>query len=63
MYLLSEYLQGEQMTVYYDPENPSDAYIRRSSNTRWFALVPLVGVGLVGYLVLFLLGVAPPPDI
>lgn len=60
---LSEYPEGEQTTVYYDPENPSDAYIRRSSNTRWFALVLLVGLGLVGYLVLLLLGVAPPPDI
>lgn len=58
---LSRFPEGEETTVYYDPEEPSNAFLVRESTKGWMALIAVVGVGLLMYASMGFLGVIQPP--
>lgn len=58
---LAQYPEGEETTVYYDPADPSNAFIDRSSTKHWYAFAIVVGLGLLVYTAMGFLGVVRPP--
>lgn len=56
---IEEFYEGEQVTIYYDPSDPSQNFIERTESTLWgpvlaasfLGLISLIGFGIVGRLI------------
>jgi len=60
---LSSYSEGKDITVYYDPADPSNAFLVRDSWAFWHISASLVGAGLLAYVGLVILGMIPVPTV